>query len=521
DFTPDGRLLASAGEDGSTFLWDTKTGEHLLTLISLDDGNEWMVVTPQGLFDGTPVTWNQILWRYNQETFNVAPIEWFFNEFYYPGLLADIFNGKRPRVAQDVSKKDRRQPIVKLSLVGQSPESSVATRTIKVKLDISDAPADKDNPKGTGAQDVRLFRNGSLVKVWHGDVLKGQAAVTLEQEITVTAGPNRLVAYAFNRDNVKSKDAPLVFTGADSLKRKGTAYIIAVGVNEYENNQYNLKYAVADAQSFGDEMRRRQSQLAAFERIEVIQLLDKEATKANILAALKRLAGETGPPTLKAGPLDTLKRAEPEDTVVIYFAGHGTAQAQRFYLIPHDLGYTGERTKLTEQGLKTMLVHSISDIELQGAVEDLDAGHLLLIIDACNSGQALEAEEKRRGPMNSKGLAQLAYEKGMYILTAAQSFQAALEAAQLGHGYLTYALVEEGLKTPVADSAPKDGVVIAREWLNFATERVPQMQEEKMSQGRGVGLEIGFIEGEKKSVQRPRVFYRRELEANPLVIVKP
>jgi WD40 repeat protein/uncharacterized caspase-like protein len=513
DFTPDGQLLASASEDGSTFLWDTKTGEHLLTLISLDDGGEWMVVTPQGLFDGTPVSWNQILWRYNQETFNVAPIEWFFNEFYYPGLLSDIFAGKRPRVAQDVSKKDRRQPVVKLSLAGQATDSNVATRTIKVKLDVSDAPA--------GAQDLRLFRNGSLVKVWHGDVLKGQSSVSLEEEITVTAGPNRLVAYAFNRDNVKSKDAPLVFNGADNLKRKGTAYIIAVGVNEYENSQYNLKYAKADAQSFGDEMRRRQTQLAGFERVEVIQLLDQDATKANVLAAIKRLAGETGPPSLKAGPLDALKRAEPEDTVVIYFAGHGTAQAQRFYLIPHDLGYTGERTKLTEQGLKTMLAHSISDIELETAVEGLDAGHLLLIIDACNSGQALEAEEKRRGPMNSKGLAQLAYEKGMYILTAAQSFQAALEAAQLGHGYLTYALVEEGLKTPVADTEPKDGVVIAREWLNFATERVPQMQEEKMAQGRGLGLEIAFTEGEKRTVQRPRVFYRRELEANPLVITKP
>jgi WD40 repeat protein len=521
DFTPDGSLLASAGEDGSTFLWDTKTGEHLLTLISLDDGGEWMVVTPQGLFDGTPVSWNQILWRYNQETFNVAPIEWFFNEFYYPGLLADIFAGKRPKVAQDVSKKDRRQPVVKLSLAEQTPESGIAARTIKVKIDVSDAPADKDNSQGTGAQDVRLFRNGSLVKVWHGDVLRGQAAVTLEEEITVTAGPNRLVAYGFNRDNVKSKDAPLVFTGADSLKRKGTAYIIAVGVNEYENSQYNLKYATADARSFGDEMRRRQTQMAEFERVEVIQLLDKDATKANILTAIKRLAGAPEAPTLKSGPFDALKRAEPEDTVIIYFAGHGTAQAQRFYLIPHDLGYTGERTKLTEQGLTTMLAHSISDVELEAAVEGLDAGHLLLIIDACNSGQALEAEEKRRGPMNSKGLAQLAYEKGMYILTAAQSFQAALEAAQLGHGYLTYALVEEGLKTPVADTAPKDGLVIAREWLNFATERVPEMQEEKMSQGRGLGLEIVFSEGERRAVQRPRVFYRRELEANPLVIAKP
>jgi WD40 repeat protein/uncharacterized caspase-like protein len=533
DFTPDGRLLASASDDGSTFLWDTKSGEHLLTLISLDDGSEWMVVTPQGLFDGTPVSWNQILWRYNQDTFNVAPIEWFFNEFYYPGLLADVFNGKRPRVAQDVSKKDRRQPVVKLSLVGPPVgESGIAARTIKVKIDVTDAPADKDNPKGSGAQDVRLFRNGSLVKVWRGDVLNGQSAVSIEQEITVTAGPNRLVAYAFNRDNVKSKDAPLVLTGAESLKRKGTAYIIAVGVNEYANSQYNLKYAVADARSFGDEMRRKQTQVGGFERVEVIELLDANATKDNILSIIKRLSGSAGstpePPTLKASPYDGLKRVEPEDTVIIYYAGHGTAQAQRFYLIPHDLGYTGERTKLTEAGLKTMLSHSISDVELEAAVEGLDAGHLLLIIDACNSGQALEAEEKRRGPMNSKGLAQLAYEKGMYILTAAQSFQAALEAAQLGHGYLTYALVEEGLKTSVADAEPKDGVLIAREWLNFATERVPRMQEEKMAQGRGLGIQIAFTEGEadvadpqQRTVQRPRVFYRRELEANPLVIAKP
>ena len=172
--------------------------------------------------------------------------------------------------------------------------------------------------------------------------------------------------------------------------------------------------------------------------------------------------------------------------------------------------------------------HSISDVELEQAFENLDTGNLLLVIDACNSGQALEAEEKRRGPMNSKGLAQLAYEKGMFILTAAQSFQAALEASQLGHGLLTYVLVEEGLKTAIADNDPKDGLLSAREWLDFATERVPLMQAEKMQQSRGLGLDFGFTEDEqrnsdpeKRSVQRPRVFYRTELEVNPLVIAKP
>ncbi len=529
DFSPDGRLLASASDEGSTFLWDTNTGEHLLTLISLDDGGEWMVVTPEGLFDGTPASWNQILWRYNQDTFNVAPIEWFFNEFYYPGLLADIFAGKRPHVAQDVSKKDRRQPVVKLSVAGEAPVNEISSRTVKVRIDISDAAPDRDHPQGSGARDVRLFRNGSLVKVWHGDALKGQATATLEEEITVVAGPNRLTAYAFNRDNVKSKDADLTLTGAGSLKRAGTAWVIAVGLNEYANAQYNLKYAVADAQSFAEELRRQQAQVGRFDHVEVIPLLNANATKANILSALKRLAGTsaaTEPAT--PGPLDRLKRAEPEDAVIIYYAGHGTAQGQRFYLIPHDIGYTGDRGALNEDGLKTILSHSVSDLELQDAVESLAAGSLLLVIDACNSGQALEAEEKRRGPMNSKGLAQLAYEKGMYILTAAQSYQAALEAAQLGHGLLTYALVEEGLKTAVADNEPQDGVLSAREWLDFATERVPQMQEEKMKQARGLGIDITFTEGEKnvadpdkRSVQRPRVFYRREMETDPLVIARP
>ena len=163
--------------------------------------------------------------------------------------------------------------------------------------------------------------------------------------------------------------------------------------------------------------------------------------------------------------------------------------------------------------------------------EGIDASQLLLVIDACNSGQALEAEEKRRGPMNSKGLAQLAYEKGMYVLTAAQSYQAAHEAAKFGHGFLTYALVEEGLKHGAADREPKDRAIDLREWLNYATDEVPRMQEQNsLAALRGRGRYVVFVgDGSpprnvglkvdaRDNIQRPRLFYRREADSNPLVI---
>ena len=533
-FSPDDRFLVALGENNDKYIWDAATGEKLATLVNLggtlnNRGGDWLVVTPDGLFDGSPAGWKQILWQFGGNTFDVTPAETFFNEFYYPGLLSEIMAGKKPHAPKNISLLDRRQPDVKLIIEkAQGGAQSISERNLLVKLEVAEMPANKNHKAGSGARDVRLFRNGSLVKVWRGDVLNGQTATTLEANIAIVAGENRLAAYAFNRDNVKSKDANLSLTGAASLKRPGTAYVLAIGVNAYSNPHYNLKYAVADAEVFADEVRREQQQIANYEHVEIASLLDEQATKVNILRALKRLAGgQEALPADAPATLQKLKVTQPEDAVFIYFAGHGTAQGQRFYLLPHDLGYEGERTSLDIAGLQVILEHSISDEELETAVEGIDADKLLMVIDACNSGQALETEEKRRGPMNSKGLAQLAYEKGMFILTAAQSYQAAQETSQLGHGLLTYALVEEGLKGTAADNDPKDGEVGVREWFDYASTRVPNMQIEKMKQARGVGIALSFLEGnervpdvQRRVTQTPRVFYRRESEARPLIVAR-
>jgi WD40 repeat protein len=549
-YDKEGRLIASGSEDGSVRLWDSVDGSPRAVLTSLSGSNDWLVVTPDGLFDGSPSAWGKLLWRFGGATRDVAPVEAFFNEFFYPGVLSEVVSGARPAPVQAISKRDRRQPVLHISSPGDAgAPKALESRDVRLRIEVKEEIAGGAGG-GSGAKDLRLFRNGSLVKIWRGDVLGGRAEVTVEATVPLVPGPNRFTAYAFNRDNVKSADAECNLDGAESLRRGGTAYILAIGVNSYANSAYNLRYALPDARDFSREVGQSLEQLGRYERVEVVSLFDGDATKANVLAALRILSGAGAPPAKSPGSFTRLKHVQPDDAVVVYFAGHGTTYGDRFYLIPHDIGYTGGREQLDVSGLQSVLEHSISDNELQEVLEDMDVGKLLLVIDACNSGQALEAEEKRRGPMNSRGLAQLAYEKGMYILTASQGFQVALEAARLGHGYLTYALVEEGLKTRAAD-ANGDRQVMLREWMDYATARVPQMQAERLtagttdpdssaSQAKGQGPstasssvgdssaadESGRLliqdaaRPKSRGVQRPRSFYRRELEMNPLIVAK-
>ena len=394
-FVPGRRLVVGVSRSLLN-LWDSESGELLATMASVENTNEWLAAAPDGLFDGAPGAWQQLLWRFSQNTADVLPVEAYFSDFFYPNLLMDVYSGQRPRSQAQIENKDRRQPSLKISLpgAGAGPADS---RTVRVKIEVEEAPPDAAHASGSGARDVRLFRNGSLVKTWRGEVdLHGQGKAELEASVPVVAGENVLTAYAFNRDNVKSLDATVKVVGAETLRRQGTAYILAVGINNYANPQYNLKYAVPDARDFGDELRSQQLKLGRFAAVEVVTLLDREATKANILLALKQLAGGDG--TLPAGSPEGLKRirpAQPEDVVVIYFAGHGTAQQNQFYLIPHDLGYSGPRTKLNLDGLQQVLGHSVSDKELQQAFERIDAGQMLLVIDACNSGQV--SRPTRRG----------------------------------------------------------------------------------------------------------------------------
>ena len=68
----DGRLAASGDFDAGVKLWDLATGRELARVLAIDE-RDWLVITPDGLFDGSPGAWPLVMWRFGTNTFDVLP----------------------------------------------------------------------------------------------------------------------------------------------------------------------------------------------------------------------------------------------------------------------------------------------------------------------------------------------------------------------------------------------------------------------------------------------------------------
>lgn len=436
-FSPDGRFLLAYGYDGFERVYEVATGKELCRFITRADGS-WVVVDPEGRFDASDLDEIQgVHWFAPDDPLKPLPLEIFMRDYYEPRLLARIFAGERLAPVRALSEVNRAQPVVSIASVGQQ---SGRPEFARVTVEVARAEA-APGGRGSGVYDLRLFRDGQLVAhapAGDGEIQTdpqtGRATVTFEDvrlprpraaaaaaetPAGLPAGTQRVefTAYAFNEDRVKSLTARAGVELKEPLSAaKGRAYVVSVGVNAYENEAWDLRFAANDARRLQEVVAARVRAGGEYEEVVSVPLIsdyaseggkktsprvvrESAATKQNFKAVLDLLAGrKVDEEALKNIPnAEKLRRATPEDLVLVSFSSHGYADERgSFFLFTSDTGVSKE--------LRDSLGRAVSSDELSAWLRDVDAGELILLVDACHSAASVQGEGFKPGTDGEPGL---------------------------------------------------------------------------------------------------------------------
>ena len=259
-------------------------------------------------------------------------------------------------------------------------------------------------------------------------------------------------------------------------------------MNHYQASGCELQFSANDAVQMSKALAERLA--ARGLDVQAIQLVSTAAqpgaTKNEIRKALASIAAE----------------GTPDDVFFLSFSGHGYSSPDgRFYILPSDIQGSCSHA---DAGL---LRGAISSDELADWLRPIDAGEMTFVLDSCYSAKSVESNDFKPGPMGSRGLGQLAYDKRMRILAASQSDETAVEYASLGSGLLSYVLTHEGLVEKKADWKPVDQKITVGEWLSYAANAVPKFDPPNTIKTDTKGLAPeGSFAPHRTSAQIPAVF---------------
>ena len=490
---------------------------RLARLITFED-NGWAVVAPDGRYDASdPADLEGLSWVMPDAPTKPVPLTIFYREYYEPHLLPRLLAGEEFSPIASIAELDRTQSQVTIAGIETAGDNSV-----NVAVEVIESGTE-------GVQDLKLFRDGRLVALDDlgsrpRDLDQGEPWRVTFQDIELpTTGPEAVefLTYAFNADGIKSDTHRFSYTRPHVEPRPRHAFVIVVGVNAYQNQSWDLRYAAEDARATGEIVSRHIKASGEFQDVHPVLLIAERdklsgtitgtATREALLAVLDVLAGEAADQELlsRIPGAASLRKARPDDLVYLAFSGHGlSGDDGLFHLFLSDIG-EGERRVVDS----ALLTRTLDSDQLARHLFRVDAGDFVMVVDACNSAASVEGGGFKPGPMGSRSLGQLAYDKAMRVVAASQAEAVALESEQLRHGLLTFAMLHEGLAGGAADRAPTDSAIGFSEMLSYGVERVPLLYEDIRSgnfvpQGRGATAHVSLATQATipPSPQRPSLF---------------
>jgi hypothetical protein len=348
------------------------------------------------------------------------------------------------------------EKVIPLSVAFQYPESQA-----RVTDEATVVAAVVTSSKGVAK--VRVTVNGAEVHQ--------QTERTPPKSLVVTApvklreGANAIVLSASEPDGTVRQEVRTVFFDKPKVAVPAPApappardrWAVVVGVGRYESPDIpRLRYTVPDAEAIYQIL----TGPAGFKPEHVLLLTDraeKKPTYRNLKWALGTFLARS---------------AQRDDTVLIFFAGHGAPEV--------------DQRGIERDGLAKYLVPSDADPddlyatalpmdELQTIFGRIEAERVVVFLDACYSGAAggrtFTPKKSRATHIDDLFLERLTRAKGRAIITASRPAEVSLELPELGHGLFTYYLLR-GLQG--AADLNRDGIVSLQELYEYVEQQVSQ-----------------------------------------------
>lgn len=420
---PDGRMLVTGSADQTIRLWNLATRELIVTLFRGHD-DEWVMWTPQGYYASSPDGDRIVGWQINKGPENAADYvtaSQLRHHFFRPDIVkrAIILASAKAAIAEargtDFSLTEllKRQPPA-FKIISPNDGSRASATPVEIRLQVE--------PNGDPVEAIEVLVNGRQAT---SSALRNATAryATLgisdrRVEVPLEQGENKIRIVARNKVGQTVREFVLFHDKPGTLDRRGTLYVLAIGVDKYkqlppncgEDRKQNcdLRFAGKDARAFRDVLVKRVGPLYS----KVITLLvaedgDRPPIKSNIEDALGEILGKAGP----------------EDTTVLFIAGHGVNDGggSDYLFLPAD-------AEPTRDGWRNSTI--LKWVLLQDALHKTQ-GRRLMFADTCHSGGAYNAR-----------LVNDANNANIIVFSATDTQTLSWEFENLAHGAFTYALIQ-------------------------------------------------------------------------------
>ncbi len=449
--SPDGRYLVSGSVDQTVRLWNLKTRELPVTIFRGSDG-EWVIWTPQGYYAASGPGSELIGWQINHgpqheaEYVTAAQLRKTLNR---PDIvaraiqLASAEQAVKEAYGTNFKLSDLlAKPVPRLRIV--SPAQNAALRGGSAELEIA-LEATPDPVKL-----IRIQVNGRQIAEHQPEEGGGfKPGKPLKFTVPLAAGRNTIRVVAVNETGETPAEVTVTHDGEGALDKRGTLYILAIGVDKYPNlgtacreldgvtpRDCNLDVAGADAKAFAKTMAER---LRPLHRSVVTRVLvnGADAADAPTVANIRDALGD-------------LRQSQPNDTILLFVSGHGFNEGQSYRFLATEAAFK-------DGALRESTV--VPWVNFQETVEAAN-GRRILFLDTCHSGNSY-----------NQRLSNDSYAANIVVYSAARWDQEALEDSDLGHGLFTAAVVE-GVNGKAKNPA---GEVKTEGLRDFLFKRVPEM----------------------------------------------